>query len=216
MVSSANYNLAIGSGLHSQVNAPNLIKFNPQAEDEKKSAIIRKAKIKYRKIKQSDKYSVQGAWSDDYVIPTDSPDQVSESEKTMTELMSRYRLITFKIPVKRTNIYLKSCYKIENIVSEQRKKGEGTRAVQSLLEISLADKDTEGRIIVYSEIIDGLTSPAGFFYKLGFRFIDKSMNDILEKQIIQKIGTDFPKLTGMMYLPKTNINKLAMYNMKYM
>jgi hypothetical protein len=109
---------------------------------------------------------------------------------------------------------LKNCYKIDSIISPKRYCGAGTKAVQSVLERSLADKDTEGRVVVYAEMTDGKTSPAGFFYKLGFRFIDKSMNEIMENWVAKKITVDAPKLAGMMYLPKNHINKLMMYNNK--
>jgi len=214
MVSSANYNLTITAGIQSQINATNPVKFNGQKEQSEKEAAVENAKIKFRKIKQSDKYSVQGVWSDDYVIDVEC--DTAQEAKNMTELMSRYRLITFKVPAKRRYTYLKDCYKLESIVSPQRYKGAGTKAVQALLERSLADKETAGRIVVYAEITDGQTSPAGFFYKLGFRFIDKEMNEIMDEWIKKRIKTNSPKLTGMMYLPREHINKLMMYNMKYM
>lgn len=215
MVSSANYNLAITSGIQSQVSASNPVKFNGQKEKAEKEAVIEKARIKFRKIKQSDKYSVQGEWSDDYIIEIECSSSSGDA-KNISELMNRYKLITFKLPEKRRYTYLKNCYKIDSIVSPQRYKGAGTKAVQLLLERSLADKDTEGRIVVYAEITDNQTSPAGFFYKLGFRFADNAMNEIMDEWLKKKIKAESPKLTGMMYLPKSNINKLMMYNMKYL
>ena len=126
--------------------------------------------------------------------------------------MNRYRLIKFNIPRKRTVTYLKNCYIIDSIEAPQRYMGAGTKAVQTVLDRSLADKDTEGRLVVYAEITDGQTSPAGFFYKLGFRFVDKSMNETMENWLKKNLETEAPKITGMMYLPKNHINKLMMYN----
>lgn len=213
MVSSANYNLAIGQGLSSQVKTPASVKLGEKREKTETPVVIEEAKIKYHKIKQSDKYIVQGEWIDDYIIKVKT-DPSKDVEKNMSELMSRYKLITFKLPSPKINRYLRTCYKLDSITAPQRYNGAGTKAVQALLERSLADKDTEGRIVLYSEMIDGETSPAGFFYKIGFRFVDKSMNDIMDEWLTKKIKTGAPKLSGMMYLPKNHINKLLMYNNK--
>ena len=215
MVSSANYNLAIGQNIGSSVGATGAVKFNEKKQQEEKPEIIEAAKIKFHKIKKSDKYQVNGNWQENYVYTIEVETSSKDIEKRM-ELMNRYKLITFKLPEKKTFTYLEDCYIIDKIVSPQRYKGAGVKAVQSLLDRSLADKDTEGRIIVIAEIIDGQTSPAGFFYKIGFRFIDNSLNEIMEKWIIKNIETEAPKVTGMMYLPKNNINKLMMYNRNFL
>lgn len=211
MVSAANYNITIVPGHGSSVGAAGTVKFNGKREEEKQPVVVQDAKIKFHKIKESDKYLVHGDWSDDYVAKVEVETSSKEIEKNM-ELMNRYKLITFKVPTKRIYLYLKNCYKIDSIVSPQRYAGAGTKAVQSVLERALADKETEGRIVVYAEITDGQTSPAGFFYKLGFRFVDKSMNEIMEQWVAKNIKSEAPKITGMMYLPKNHINKLMMYN----
>ena len=213
MVSSANYNLAIGQGLHSQVKASTSVKMGEHKEKSENPIVVKDAKIKFHKIKKSDKYIVHGDWSKDYVVEVEVKPS-SNSEKQMTELMNRYKLITFKMPLPTKQLYLNNCYKLDFIESPQRDCGAGTKAVQALLERSLADKETEGRIVVYAEITDGQTSPAGFFYKLGFRFVDKTMNETMEKWVAKRIKSDAPNLSGMMYLPKENIKKLMMYNMK--
>ena len=210
MVSSANYNIRITQGTGSTVSASNPVRFNGRKEEEKKPVKVQDAKIKFRKIKESDKYTVHGDWSEDYVKKVEIETSSKEIEKNM-ELMSRYKLITFKMPPKRIISYLKNCYKIDSITSPERYRGAGTKAVQSVLDRSLADKDTQGRLVVYAEITDGQTSPAGFFYKLGFRFLDKSMNEAMGTWVQKKIKSEFPQITGMMYLPKNNINKLMMY-----
>ncbi|MBR3889488.1 hypothetical protein IKJ53_03145 [bacterium] len=207
MVSSANYNVAINPNGSAHMGVSNAIKINPQAPKKEEKPLVKDAKIKYRKIKRSDKYTVYGDWKNDYVDEvtieiTNSPE--------IAELRQKYRLITFKNPVSKT-LYLKNCYKIDFIEAPQRYQGAGTKAVKSLVERSLADKDTEGRVVVNAEIIDEKTSPAGFFYKLGFRFVDNNQNDKMETWIKEKTIINAPQLTGMMYLPKENINKLLRY-----
>ena len=54
------------------------------------------------------------------------------------------------------------------------------------------------------------SSPAQFFYKLGFRFIEKDANEYIEECIIKKVP-DAPAQTGMMYLPRQNLHKLLRY-----
>ena len=211
MVSSANYNITIGPGHGSTVGVTAPAKFNGNKKEEKKPERVQDAKIKFHKIKQSDKYAVHGDWVEDYIVKIEVEASSKEIEKNM-ELMNRYRLITFKTPSKRIYTYLKNCYKIDHIESPQRYKGAGAKAVQTLLDRALADKETEGRIVVCAEITDGQTSPAGFFYKLGFRFVDKNLNETMEEWIKKNIKTEAPKITGMMYLPKNHINKLMMYN----
>jgi len=209
MVTPANYNIAIGQGGGSSVGAAIPVRNNAQPKKEEQPQKIDDAKIKYHKIKLSDKYSVQGNWTEDYIKKVIVETSSKELEKNL-ELMSRYRLITFKLPDKQTYLYLKDCYIIDSLEAPQRYKGAGTKALQNLLEKSLADKDTEGRIVVYANIVDGQTSPAGFFYKLGFRFGHEQKNEIMERWLREKT-TEFPKITGMMYLPKNHINKLLMY-----
>ena len=210
MVSSTNYNITIGTGSGASIGATAPVKFGPKKEREEKPIIVQDAKIKFHKIKLSDKKTVQGSWPEDYIIKTEEELSSIDIEKKL-ELMNRYRLITFKNPSKKVTLSLKGCYQIDNIVAPQRYQGAGTKALQSLLERSLADKDCEGRLVVNAEITDGQVSPAGFFYKLGFRFLDNSMNDVMEQWVKRNIKTDFPNLTGVMYLPKTNVNKLMMY-----
>ena len=211
MVSSANYSISITQGHGSSVAAPGIVRNNLK-KDEKKAPVVNipDAKIKYRKIKLSDKYMVHGEWAEDYVVKEEVSTSSKEIEQNVA-LMNRYRLIKFNLPSKKIVRYLKNCYKIDNIESPMRYHGAGTKAIQSILDRSLADKDTEGRIVLYAEITDGKTSPAGFFYKLGFRFVDKTMNEAMETWVRKNIETEAPNLTGMMYLPKNHINKVMMY-----
>ncbi len=100
--------------------------------------------------------------------------------------------------------YLKPSYFISHLFSHAR--GQGTSAVQQVVRKSLDDIRTQGRVTLQADIIDGKTSPAGFYYKLGFRFPNKNDNDILQKWI-ENGGNkkNAPMLTGMMYLPEENI-----------
>lgn len=211
MVSSANYNITITPGHGSAVGVTAPVKFGGKREEEPTPVKVEDAKIKFHKIKNSDKHSVQGDWPEEYVYTVEVEASTKELEQK-AELMSRYRLITFNVPSKRIYKYLQSCYKIDSIESPQRYKGAGTKAIQSVLDRALADKDTQGRLVVYAQMTDGKTSPAGFFYKLGFRFVDKSMNETMQKWVDKKIKTEAPNITGIMYLPKNHINKLMMYN----
>lgn len=215
MVSSANYNLAIGPNLGASIGTSGVVRLAERKQQEDKPKVIAAAKIKFHKIKQSDKYQIHGNMPEDYSVSIEVETSSKEIEKNM-ELMNRYRLITFKLPKKQMYTYLKDCYMIDYLASPERYEGAGTKAVQSLLDRSLSDKDTEGRIVVMSKIIDEQTSPAGFFYKLGFRFTDNNLNEIMDKWMVKKLETEAPKLTGMMYLPKQHINKLMMYNRNFL
>lgn len=211
MVSSTNYSISITQGHGSSVAATGIVRYNNKKEETNTPAVsVPNAKIKYRKIKQSDKYIVHGEWTEDYVTQEEVATSSKELEQNVA-LMNRYHLIKFNLPSKKIVRYLNNCYKIDNIEAPMRYHGAGTKAIQSVLERSLADKDTEGRIVLNAEITDGKTSPAGFFYKLGFRFIDKSMNEVMETWLRKNIETETPTLTGMMYLPKNHINKVMMY-----
>lgn len=91
-------------------------------------------------------------------------------------------------------------------------KSSGTNSVQSVVIQSLQDPKTQGRVMLDACCIDGETSPGGFYYKLGFRFIDEKKNQECAKWI-QQGGKreDAPWATGMMYLPKENISHCLNY-----
>lgn len=207
MVSSTNYNVAINPNVGSSMGVTNTMKVSHHAPKQEVIEVVKKAKIKFRKIKQHDKYTVYGDWTSDYV-----EEEIKEVKNSpeLSELRNRYKLITFKNPLSKS-LYLKNCYIIEYIESPQRYKGAGTSAVKSLLERALSEKDVEGRIVVDAKIVDEKTSPAGFFYKLGFRFLDSKMNATMESWVREKTLINAPRLTGMMYLPKENIAKLLRY-----
>ena len=106
--------------------------------------------------------------------------------------------------------FLKNCYVIDYISSPTPKKGLGTEAVKQLAEKAMFDPRTEGRIVTFSTPVWQESSPALFFYKLGFRFIDPNGNSYMEECLRKKIP-DIPPQIGMMYLPKSNLHRLLRY-----
>jgi hypothetical protein len=89
---------------------------------------------------------------------------------------------------------------------------EGTNFVQDVVIKSLKDSRSKGRVILDAKKIDARTSPAGFYYKLGFRFVENKLNNILDKWL-KYGGTKFntPDIEGKMYLPKENIENCIRY-----
>lgn len=94
-------------------------------------------------------------------------------------------------------------------------KGTGTAAVQSVLLESLNNEKTIGRITLDATCIDGKTSPAGFYYKLGFRFNNPALNETMEEWMEKGAKReDSPFITGIMHLPKENIEHCLNYGKK--
>lgn len=210
MVLSSGEILKINSGMQSQVSGAAGVKLTPKKQEEDKALEIPKCIIKYHKIGKHEKYKIRGIIPEYYISDKQVPKTNIEN---LIKLNSKYKLVSFKIPDETNDYYVKSCFQIDSILSPVRYKGEGTKAVKALVEKAMTDKDTGGRIIIDLKIIDGQTSAAGFFYKLGFRFLETNKNEIMaewskgEKNIIS------PKLTGVMYLPKEGIQRLLMYKM---
>lgn len=101
-------------------------------------------------------------------------------------------------------------YHIDKLWS--RGPGSGTVAVQGVVRESLADPKTCGRVTLDACCIDGKSSPAGFYYKLGFRFTNPGCNEEMQKWLANGgIRKDAPFITGYMYLPKENIEKCLNY-----
>lgn len=158
-----------------------------------------KAKITIKKIKRGDNIIIPGEIDDDYV------DIVEES------LRNDYGGNFFSTsPLKRKIKYLKNCYIIDYIQSPKTRCGLGTEAVKNLAEKAMFDPKTEGRIVTFSAPLVKESSPALFFYKLGFRFINPESNQYMEECILKKIP-DIPAQVGMMYLPKSRLHKLLRY-----
>lgn len=105
---------------------------------------------------------------------------------------------------------LKPNYYIEHLFSHA--KGQGSEAVKNIVKKSLEDSRTQGRVVIHCDVIDGKTSPAGFYYKLGFRFPSEQNNTLL-KNWLEKGGQrqNAPMMTGMMYLPSENITHCLNY-----
>ena len=173
-------------------------------------------KIKYKKVNASDKRMAFGVYPEDYVY------EVSINKPTEMNIYIKAPLlgITGGIGQSAKNndsnvikkYYFNNCYELEDIQSPERYSGWGTETMRSLLEMSIQDKDTNGRIIVNAKVTDGETSPVGFFYKLGFRFTDKNLNSQMDDWLRTSPHSCIsPMITGMMYLPKENVSKLLMY-----
>lgn len=155
----------------------------------------------------NDTVSVFGDWPSDYVTKTRYlvPEQ-PERYNTILKRWSKARPAHYE-----EEQYLKPNYFLEYL--ESRAKGQGTAEIKKLVSRSLADPRTKGRVVTHADIIDGKTSPAGFYYKLGFRFPNKDFNRELEQWIINGgKRQDSPMITGMMYLPKENIFHCLRYS----
>lgn len=158
-----------------------------------------KAKITIKKIKRGDNIIIPGEIDDDYVDIVEEP------------LRNDYGGNFFSTsPLKRKIKYLKNCYIIDYIQSPKTRCGLGTEAVKNLAEKAMFDPKTEGRIVTFSAPLVKESSPALFFYKLGFRFINPESNQYMEECILKKIP-DIPAQVGMMYLPKSRLHKLLRY-----
>ncbi len=176
-----------------------------------------KAKIKYRKIKPSDVIIAPEGLPEEYYY---------EGEENRTSILKSVRQYLNFLPDKtqegnfflsgvvdedeRLQKYFNACYLISHIEAPVPLNGAGTEAMQSLVEKSMLDEETCGRVILYMvQLSEADTSPK-FFYKLGFRYIDADSNTAMEKFIETNIF-EFRVQPGYMYLPKGNIQKLLRY-----
>ena len=178
-----------------------------------------KATIRVKKIKRGDNIVIPGEIDDDYV-------DIVEEEIEYKGKYSGYfnkdggggnlflpgqKAVQF-IPktYKRQVKYLKNCYIIDYIQSPKPKCGLGTEALKQLAERAMFDSRAQGRIVTFSAPIMKESSPAMFFYKLGFRFIDPVCNQVME-ECLKNNMPDIPAQIGMMYLPKNRLHKLLHY-----
>ncbi len=148
-------------------------------------------------------------------FPKDYTELVSkEFIKGVPEKHIKYSTVETTIPAipphwKHTYKF-KPHYKIDTIFSTG--KGSGTEAIKKVLRESLADNETCGRVIVDAQCIDGYSYPAGFYYKLGFRFPNKKRNDELKQWINNGSNKRYaPTMTGTMYLSHENIEHCLNY-----
>ena len=163
-----------------------------------------KALIRIKKVKRSDNLVMTGDIDDDYVDIVE--EKIPVSPRAGNSSFNFFQLE----PERRQTKFLKSCYLIDYIQSPKMGCGLGTEAIKNLAEKAMFDQKTEGRIVTFCAPVWKESSPAQFFYKLGFRFMDKEANLYIEDCIIKKVP-DLPPQIGMMYLPKSNIHKLLRY-----
>ena len=107
---------------------------------------------------------------------------------------------------------LKPRYHIDKIWSS--KKGDGASSLQSIVMKSLQSSQTCGRVTLEACCIDWRTAPGGFYYKMGFRFVNPETNKACEQWI--KSGgkyEDAPFAIGQMFLPKENIEHCLKYDL---
>ncbi len=178
-----------------------------------------KATIRVKKIKRGDNIVIPGEIDDDYVdIVEEEIEYKGKYSKYFQDSggggnffasQDRPILLTPRT-YKRTTKYLKNCYIIDYIQSPKPKNGLGTEAVKQLAEKAMFDSRAEGRIVTFSAPIMKESSPALFFYKLGFRFTDPKCNEVME-ECLRNNMPDIPAQIGMMYLPKNRLNKLLHY-----
>ena len=162
-----------------------------------------KAIIKVKKVKRGDNIIIPGEIEDDYVdIVEEILPQNNSNFFTSQEFVSP--------SIKRQIKYLKNCYIIDYIQSPTARCGLGTEAIKNLAEKAMFDSKADGRIVTFSAPMTKESSPALFFYKLGFRFTSPEANQYMEECIIKKIP-DIPAQVGMMYLPKSRLHKLLRY-----
>lgn len=163
-----------------------------------------KAQIRVKKIKRGDNIIIPGEIDDDYV-------DIIEETASLNSGANFFTAPEFAQPVIKSKIkYLKNCYIIDYIQSPKPRCGLGTEAVKNLAEKAMFDPKAEGRIVTFSSPILKESSPAIFFYKLGFRFTSPEANMYMEECINKKIP-DIPAQVGMMYLPKSRLHKLLRY-----
>ena len=182
-------------------NSSQTILATPPILSFKTSILKEKATIKIKKIKRGDNLVMVGDIDDDYV---DIVEEVCQSTN-----QNVYNFFKEEV-VKRKLKYLKNCYLIDDIQSPKMSCGLGTEAIKNLAEKALFDPKANGRIVTFSAPVCRESSPAQFFYKLGFRFMQKDANERMEYCIMNKIP-DLPPQTGMMYLPRANLHKLLRY-----
>lgn len=165
--------------------------------------IKEKATLRVKKFKRGDNIAIVGDIDDNYV-------DIVEEECNNSGYDTGHNFFKLASPPKRKMKYLKNCYVIDYIQSPKARCGLGTEAIKQLAEKAMFDNMADGRIVTFSSPVWKESSPALFFYKLGFRFMEKGANEYMEECLIKKIP-DIPPQIGMMYLPRTNLHKLLRY-----
>ena len=187
--------MSVGKAAQSRVSIPMppVLSFKTPLRQEK-------ATLRVKKFKRSDNIIITGEIDDHYV------DIIEENVPIVGTTYNFFKAP----PVTKKIKYLKNSYIIDYIQSPKVRCGLGTEALKGLAEKAFFDTRAEGRIVTYCAPVCEDASPAIFFYKLGFRFMDPSANDYMEECLIKKVP-DIPVQKGMMYLPRKNIHKLLRY-----
>ena len=169
-----------------------------------------KATMRVKKIKRGDNIIIPGEIDEEYVDIVEEEMQSSPDYSVGGggNFFASPHIIS--PPPKRKLKYLKNCYIIDYIQSPKQRCGMGTNAIKSLAEKVMFDKKADGRIVTFSAPMVRESSPALFFYKLGFRFTEPSCNEVMEKCLRDNMP-DIPAQIGMMYLPKVRLHKLIRY-----
>ena len=173
-----------------------------------------KAKIKFKKIKGNDKLLAPVGLEDEYYY--------EEKLGVLENIKQYFNIVDSKKDTGNFFLsgiseqddelfkYFSACYLLTEIEAGEPRVGQGTEALQGLVEKSLLDTDTQGRVILFVSQIAPEDTSCKFFYKLGFRYADeevnKLVNDAIEKNLV---SLQVPE--GYMYLPKANIQKLLRY-----
>lgn len=174
----------------------------------KTPVLNQKALIKVKKIKRGDNIIIPGCIDSDYVDVVEEEVPMQYSSGGGTNFFESSGFAT--PPIKRRIQYLKNCYIIDYIQSPRARYGLGSEAIKNLAEKAMFDSKADGRIVTFSAPMTKESSPALFFYKLGFRFTSPEANEYMEECLIKKIP-DIPAQVGMMYLPKSRLHKLLRY-----
>ncbi len=174
----------------------------------KTPVLNQKALIKVKKIKRGDNIIIPGYIDSDYVDVVEEEVPMQYSSGGGTNFFESSGFAT--PPIKRRIQYLKNCYIIDYIQSPRARCGLGSEAIKNLAEKAMFDSKADGRIVTFSAPMTKESSPALFFYKLGFRFTSPEANEYMEECLIKKIP-DIPAQVGMMYLPKSRLHKLLRY-----
>ena len=172
-----------------------------------------KAKIKYKKIKGSDRILAPAGLQEQYYIDFE-PSGVLASIRKYLNIVKENSNNNFFLSGVNDDVdfsrFFSATYLLTHVESPEPYQGEGTEAIQGLVEKSLLDEETEGRVILYLTPISAEDSSFKFFYKLGFRFAEMALNNLAENAIQNKlINIQVPE--GYMYLPKENMPKLLRY-----
>ena len=178
-----------------------------------------KARIRYKKIKGSDRLIAPCGLPEEYYY--------AEQQSGVLGCIKRYLNLIKDKPAltENTNFFLSGVAEDEDVMSGKYFAcsyliteleapvpyvGEGTLAVQGVVEKCVLDEEALGRIILYASQIAPEDTSSKFFYKLGFRYADEDLNNIV-RHAIDKNLPSFEIPAGYMYLPKENIPKLLRY-----